>query len=73
MHTQDFLINNSGNWKTVETVCESLPKFYVVSSLAFVIKTINSVNACAFMVTSEKEEVFRVFDFVSEEETNCFK
>ena len=25
------------------------------------------------MVTSEKEEVFRVFDFVSEEETNCFK
>ena len=73
MHTKDLFINNSSNRKTIETVCECFPKLNVVSSFALVIKPIDSVNACALVVSSEQEEVFWVFDFVSEKKADGFK
>ena len=39
----------------------------------FVIEAINSVDASAFVVTTEDEKVFGIFDFVGEEETYGFE
>lgn len=73
MHTKDLFINNSSNRKTIETVCECFPKLNVVSSFALVIKPIDSVNACALVISSKQEEVLWVFDFVSEKKADGFK
>ena len=34
MATEDLIINDGCDWETVETVCERLPQFYAVPSLA---------------------------------------
>jgi hypothetical protein len=41
-----------------------------IKERTFVIKAIYPVDACAFMVPSQDEEVFRVFDLVREEQTD---
>jgi len=64
MHAQNLLINNCGNWQTVEAICECFPEFDVVSSLTFIIEAVDSVDAGTFMVTSQKEEVLRILDLV---------
>ena len=43
---------------------------YVIQGRTFVIKTVYPVNTRTFMVASENEEIFRVFDLVSEKEAN---
>lgn len=35
MHGENLLIDDSGNWKTVETICKRLPKLDVVTSFAY--------------------------------------
>ena len=72
MHAKNLFIDNCGHWKTVKAISESFPKFDVISSLAFIIEAIDSVDAGAFMVSSKKEEVFRVFDFISEKQADSF-
>ena len=39
----------------------------------FIVKSVDPVDACTFMVSSKNKEVFGVFDFVCEEETYCFQ
>lgn len=39
-------------------------------SLTFIIKSINSVDGGTLVVPSEKEEVFRIFDFVCQKKAN---
>jgi hypothetical protein len=41
--------------------------------LTFVVKAVDTVDTCAFVVSSQNEEVFRVLDLVSEEETDGFE
>lgn len=41
MHTENFFINESGNWEAVEAVSESFPEFYAVSSLAWTLRPKN--------------------------------
>jgi len=67
MHAEYFLVNNCGNWEAVEAVGESFPELDVVSSLALVIETVDSVNAGALMVASQKEEILWVLDLVSQQ------
>jgi len=64
VHAENFFINNSSNRKTVETISESFPELDVIASLALVIETIDSVNRGTLVVSSEKEEVLRVLNFV---------
>jgi len=64
VHAENFFINNSSNRKTVETISESFPELNVIASLALVIETIDSVNRGTLVVSSEKEEVLRVLNFV---------
>jgi len=44
MHAENLLINQGRNRKTVEAVCENFPQLDGVSTLALIVKTINSVN-----------------------------
>ena len=73
MHTEDLLVNDSGDWQTVETVSKGLPQLDVISSLAFVIEPVDSVDRSALVISSEKEEVLWVLDLVSEEEADGFQ
>ena len=73
MHTEDLLVNDSGNWQTVETVSKGFPQPDVISSLAFVIEPVDSVDRSALVISSEKEKVLWVLDLVSEEEADGFQ
>jgi len=64
------LVNDGRNRQTIETVCERLPQFDVVSSLAFVIEAVDTVDGGTLMVSPENEEVLRIFNLVSEEEAD---
>ena len=66
MHAKDFFINDSCNWKTVEAIGKGFPQFDIVSTLAFIIKAIDSINGSALVVASEKEEIFRVFNLIGQ-------
>jgi len=70
MHREDLLINNGSDWQAVEAIRKSFPQLDVVSALTLVIKPINTVDRCAFVISSENEEVFRIFDLVCQKQTN---
>jgi len=73
VHAQDFFVNESSNRETVEAVGEGFPQFDIVSSLAFVVETINTVDGGALVVSSQEEEVLRVLYLVSQEKANGLK
>ncbi len=73
MHAEDLLINDCGNRETVETISEGFPQFNVVASFALVVKSIDSVDRCALVVSSQQEEVFRVLDLISQEKADSLK
>lgn len=64
MHGENLLVNDGGNWQAVEAISKRLPQFNVVSSLAFVVKTVYAVDRCALVVAAKNEKVLGVFDFV---------
>lgn len=67
MHADDLVVNDGCAGQAIEGIAKLLPKLDGEPSTAFVIKTINSVNSRAFMISTEYEKIFRVFNFVSEE------
>jgi len=70
VHGEDLLINDCCNGQAIEAVGERLPQLNVVSSLALVIKAIDTVDRSAFVVTTKNEEVFWVFDLVCEQKAD---
>jgi hypothetical protein len=73
MYTKYFFVDNSGHRKTIEAICEGLPKFDIVTALALIVEAINSVDGSALMVPSQEEEVLWIFDFVGQQEADGFK
>lgn len=73
MHAENLLVNNGSYWEAVKAVSKRLPQLDVVSSLAFVVESVNSVNGSALVIASKQEEVLRVLDFVGEQKTNGFQ
>lgn len=67
MHAENLFVNKSSNGEAVETVSESFPEFYVISTFALIIKSVDSIDACTLVVTSEEEEILWVLDFISKE------
>ena len=65
MHTEYFLIDEGSDGQAVEHVTEDLPESDGISSLTFIVKAINSIDLCAFVIASQKEEVLGVFDLVA--------
>lgn len=70
MHAEDLLVYESAHGQAVEAVGEGFPESDVVTSLAFIVKSIYAVDGCAFVVPAEEKEVFWVFDFVGEKEAD---
>lgn len=73
MDAKNLLVNDGGDRQTVKTVREGFPQFDVVSALAFVVKSVNSVDRRTFVVTTQQKEILRVLDLVSKEKTNGFQ
>ena len=51
--------------KAVESVDEILPDLLIVTPLALVIEARHSTNTSALVVTTKKEDILRVFDFIA--------
>ena len=66
MHSEDLLIDDCCDWQAIEAICEGLPQLDVVSPLALVIETVNSVDRRTFVVPAQNEKILRVFDLVCE-------
>jgi hypothetical protein len=52
VHGEDLLIDYCSNWETVEAIGKSLPQFDVISSLAFIVKSVDTVDGSAFMIST---------------------
>ena len=70
MHAEYFLVNDRRDRQTVKTVCEGFPQLDVVATFALIVKPVDSVDRCTFMVSSENEKVLRVLNLVSEQQTD---
>lgn len=73
MHCKDLLINDGRNWQAVEAVGKCFPQLDVVTSLAFVVESVDAVDGSTLVVTTENEEVLWVFDLVCEEQADGLK
>ena len=73
MHGENLFVNDCCNGQAVEAVRKRLPELDIVPSLAFIVKSIDSIDGGAFVVSSQDEEVFGILDLVGEKEANCFQ
>lgn len=73
VHRKDLLINDRRNGKAVEAVGKRLPQLDVVTALAFIVETVDTVDRGTLVVSAEDEEVLRVFYLVGEEQANGFQ
>ena len=73
VHGEDLFINDGGNRKAVEAVGESLPQLDVVSALALIVETVNTVDRGTLVVSTQNEEVLGVLDLVREKEANSLE
>jgi len=53
MHAQNFIVDQRCDGQTIKAVCEYLPEFDRVSSLTFVVKTINTIDTSALVISSK--------------------
>lgn len=70
MHGENLLVNDSSNWQAVEAVGEGLPQLDVVTALALIVETVDTVDGGTLVVATEDEEVLWVLDLVGEEEAD---
>ena len=70
MHGEDLLIDDSCDWETVEAVRKRLPQLDVVSSFAFIVEAVDSVDGGTLVVPTQDEEVFWVFDLVCQKQAD---
>ena len=73
MHADNLIINHSTTWQAVESIAKLLPHLDREAATTLIVKAVNSVDPGAFVVTSQKEKVLRIFNFVGKQETNNFK
>ena len=70
MHGEDLLVNDGGDGQAIEAICEGFPQLDVVPSLALIVEAVDAVDRGALVVTSQDEEVLRVFDLVGQEQAD---
>ena len=64
MHANDFIIDDGRTGQAIESVAELLPHFDGEAAAAFIVESVDAVNAGAFVVAAEQKEIFGVLDFV---------
>lgn len=73
VHGENLLVDDRRNRQTVEAVGERLPELDVVSSLALVVESIDTVDRGTLVVAAQNEEILRILDLVCQEQTNGFE
>lgn len=73
MHADDLVINHGTTGQAIERVAKLLPHFDRKTATALVIKSVDAVDPSAFVISTQKEKVLRVLDFVSEQKTHHFQ
>jgi hypothetical protein len=73
VHGENLLVNDGRDGKAVEAVGESLPQLDVVTALALVIESINTVDRGTLVVSTQDEEVLGVLDLVGEEQADSLE
>jgi len=73
MHADDFVLDHCTNWQAIETLCKNLPKLDRMSSFTLIIKAIHAIDRSRLMISSKKEEIFWIFNLVSQEQAYCFQ
>ena len=73
VHAEDFVINKCGDRHAVEHILEFFPHADGVSTLAFVIKAIDTVYLAALVITTQQEEVLLKLDFVGQKQDDRLK
>ena len=73
VHGEDLLIDDSGDGQAVEAVGECLPQLDVVSALALVVETVDTVDGSTLVVAAEDKEVLGVLDLVCEEQADSLQ
>lgn len=63
--TEDLPSNDGSNGEAVEGVDEGLPDLDVATALTLIIEPVHAGDVGTFMVSSQKEEVFRVFELIA--------
>ena len=72
MHAQNFVVDNGCDRQTIKTISEDFPQLNCMAALTFIVKPIDAVNGRTLMITSQKEKVFWVLDFVSQKKAHGF-
>ncbi len=60
MHGEDLLIDDRGDGQAVETISKCLPQLDVVSSFAFIVEAIDTIDRGTFVITSEEIVILTV-------------
>ena len=70
VHAENLAGHDGGNWKTVEGIDETLPDLDVAASLTLVIETIYPCDVSTLMITTEQEEILRIFELIAQQQEN---
>ena len=70
VHGENFLVNDSGDGQAVEAVGKRLPQLDVEAALALVVEAVDAVDARAFVVAAQNEEVFGVLDLIRQQQAD---
>ena len=70
MHAENLLVNEGSYWEAIEDIAEHAPESDGVPAFAFVVETVDSINLCALVIASQKEEVLGILDLIAEKETD---
>jgi hypothetical protein len=73
VHGENLLVNDGSNGETIEAIGESLPELDIVSALALIVETVDTVDRGTLVVSTQDEEVLGVLDLVGKEKTNSLK
>ncbi len=65
MHTDDFVVDNSRAGEAIKSIAECLPQLDTETTATLIVESIDPVDSCTLMVSSEDEKVFRVLDLIS--------
>ena len=72
VHTQDTIVDDRGDRQDIEAGAELSPDAHVVPALAFIVKSVHSVDGLALVIASEQVEVLGELDLVREQQCDRF-
>jgi hypothetical protein len=72
VNCKDGLIDDCCKRHAIEAIIKNLPQLYAMSSFAIVVKAINPVDRCTFMVATQYEEILWMLYLEGKKKTDSF-